>query len=163
MIPDTFILIRSLPVAAGKDLYPVRETLKARGCRWDPDAREWFAPPGADLADVLASAPVGRPKPDLAALRAAGWVRVPGRTFDVRHRLKAECGAVWDPELGAKGAWIVAPDKLPAAAAIVASQPDAGRRFGTRYGPPRRRRYECPECGEMVTAGSQCWETGLRH
>ncbi len=25
------------------------------------------------------------------------------------------------------------------------------------------RRYECDECGEYVTAGSRCWETGAGH
>lgn len=31
---------------------------------------------------------------------------------------------------------------------------------------PRRapgRRYECPECGDYVYPGSQCWETGCTH
>jgi hypothetical protein len=30
---------------------------------------------------------------------------------------------------------------------------------------PRRSgsRYECEECGDMVTPGSQCWETGMTH
>jgi hypothetical protein len=29
----------------------------------------------------------------------------------------------------------------------------------------RRRsgRYECEECGDMVTPGTQCWETGMEH
>lgn len=28
---------------------------------------------------------------------------------------------------------------------------------------PPRGKYECPECGEYVTPGTVCWETGMRH
>ena len=34
------------------------------------------------------------------------------------------------------------------------------------HSPNRRRpggRYECEECGEFVTSGSRCWETGMVH
>lgn len=39
------------------------------------------------------------------------------------------------------------------------SAPRQGRRpFSTGA-----RRYECPECGDYVTRGTTCWETGCRH
>jgi len=37
----------------------------------------------------------------------------------------------------------------------------SGRSSTARRAPSGR--YECPECGEYVTRGSQCWETGMRH
>lgn len=44
----------------------------------------------------------------------------------------------------------------------------AGQRASRSTGSsPRRRRrggsYECKECGDYVTPGSQCWETGMEH
>lgn len=38
------------------------------------------------------------------------------------------------------------------------SAPAARKAFGFRTG-----RYECDECGEFVTPGTTCWETGCRH
>lgn len=35
---------------------------------------------------------------------------------------------------------------------------------GHSHGSSRRGgRYECGECGEFVTPGTQCWETGMMH
>lgn len=34
---------------------------------------------------------------------------------------------------------------------------------GYRGGARRGGRYECPECGDYVTPGTQCWETGATH
>lgn len=58
---------------------------------------------------------------------------------------------------GSKDFWVAADQVKPQASSSSSSR--------TRT-PPRRgpnRRYECDECGEMVTPGTRCWETGLTH
>jgi hypothetical protein len=42
--------------------------------------------------------------------------------------------------------------------AAIRSEPKSGGRRGGHGG-----RYECGECGEYVTPGTRCWETGCMH
>jgi hypothetical protein len=40
----------------------------------------------------------------------------------------------------------------------IRAEPKSGGRRGSHGGS-----YECEECGEYVTPGSRCWETGMVH
>lgn len=44
------------------------------------------------------------------------------------------------------------------AASPLAQRPAMTRRYRAPYG-----KIECDECGDYVTRGSVCWETGCRH
>ena len=73
---------------------------------------------------------------------------ITGNTYPVRDAIKA-LGGRWD---SASRGWMVPDDKAEAAAKLVAAAPRS-----------ERRRYECPECGDMVMSGTSCWETGITH
>lgn len=51
-------------------------------------------------------------------------------------------------------------DESGTAAPAPTSARVARKQFGFR---PSGGRYECDECGDFVTPGTQCWETGCTH
>ena len=110
-IPPDFVVITT-----DRDTYPVREFLKARGCRWDNEDKVWLRPPTVNVDDVLALAPTRteRPAPG-AAVDTTGWRRVVGRTYAVRDQLKA-LGGRFD---GTLRAWLVPPDRYAEAQALL--------------------------------------------
>ncbi len=73
---------------------------------------------------------------------------ITGNTYPVREQLKA-LGGRWNAN--ARG-WDVPADKAEQARKIVGSTPAKAVR-----------RFECDDCGDMVTTGTRCWETGLIH
>jgi len=92
---------------------------------------------------------------------------VGGNTYPVREKLAA-LGGKWDPAIKA---WRIPTERVTEAKVIVASagpkQPfsgarSSGQRRSTGCG-GRYECYECEECGDMVTPGTRCWETGLQH
>lgn len=60
-----------------------KETVKALGARWDPDARQWYVPDGGDLAPFakwLPEASLSRPQATQVAAKAAvGTLAIPSK------------------------------------------------------------------------------------
>jgi hypothetical protein len=131
-IPDDYERIEP----AGKDLFPVKDSLKKLGCKWDAEARRWCHPPGMEeeVASIVAEAPALQPR---AKLDTSGWVALTGSTFPVRDRLK-QMGAQWNGDIKA---WVIAPEKAAAAKAII---PTPTRRAAA----PTK---QCWECGRSFT------------
>lgn len=114
--------------------YPIRDQLKALGGRWNADDKVWEVP-ASNSAEALAlakSQPLKQPAHDVR-----DWLPVKGNTYAAKDVLKAQFNARWD---GVNKAWLVHPDKLAAAQAIV----DALK--GTSS--PTKR---CWECGKEFT------------
>lgn len=102
------------PVQIRGNTYPIRDQLKALGGRWNADDKVWEVP-ASTSANALALVKAQPPK-QAAPPIGSGWLPVKGNTYAVKDVLKAQYNARWD---GASKAWLVAPDKLAAAQAIV--------------------------------------------
>lgn len=113
--PNTMTITADGPVQIRGNTYAIREELKALGGRWNPDDKVWEVPSrrAAEAQALVAKQP---PKP--TALDVTGWLPVRGRTFAAKDVLKAQFKARWDAD---SKAWLVAPDRLAAAQAIVDS------------------------------------------
>ena len=76
----------------------------------------------------------------------SNWVAVQGNTYPVKDRLKEQCGAWWEPE---DKCWLIAPDKLAEAQAIVESAPT-----------PAPRANQTSSASRAPGPTKQCWECG---
>ena len=110
--------------------YPIKEQLKALGGRWNANDKVWEVPASlaAEAKAILNAQPLKQP----AAPIGSGWLPVKGNTYAVKDVLKAQFNARWD---GVSKAWLVHPEKLAAAQAVV----DALK--GTSA--PTKRCWEC--------------------
>ena len=94
--------------------YPVREQLKALfGGKWNANDKVWEVP-SSNSHQALAL--VAAQPPQQPRLDVRDWVPVKGDTYAAKDILKQQFNARWD---GPNKAWLVAPDKLAAAQAIV--------------------------------------------
>lgn len=104
--------------------WPQREKAKAAGARWDKEARAWFAPEGADLADF--SPFIHKPEAPRAPASAAGRsnpIPTEGTPLEVPFAEKDQAkalGARWDPALEV---WMAPPGADPKAFERWASRP----------------------------------------
>jgi hypothetical protein len=67
-------------------------------------------------------------------------------------RIEAKNGKSWEAKVQ-KIVW------TDGKTSILATQSDRDSSAPSRRGG----RYECEECGEYVTRGTECWETGMKH
>lgn len=114
--------------------YPIRDQLKLLGGRWNADDKVWEVP-ASTSANALALVKAQPPKQPLPEVK--DWLPVKGNTYAAKDVLKAQFNARWD---GVNKAWLVHPDNLASAQAIV----DALK--GTSS--PTKR---CWECGKEFT------------
>ncbi len=78
---------------------------------------------------------------------------IKGNTYPVRRAL-AQMGGKWN---ATEKGWEVPDDLADEARRIVGPEPAPKPKARVA------RRYECPDCCEVVDSGTRCWETGLRH
>ncbi len=135
----------------------------------DPRLRSWLILRQDKVASVIGTA---RPAPAPAPARSSApapsrsssssaseeFATYKGKTYKLLYVGKTKFGhkaklAFLD---GSKEFWVASSDISRGG-----SSGGSGRSSTTRRAPSGR--YECPECGEYVTRGSQCWETGARH
>ena len=119
--------------------YAVREQLKALFGKWNANDKVWEVPAShaAEARTLVAAQPPQQPRLDIR-----DWVPVKGNTYPVKDVLKAQFGARWDAPIKA---WIVAPDKISAAQAIVPAAPHirSSSHSHSTSSPTKR----CWECG----------------
>lgn len=148
--------------------YPIKDALRNAGAHWDPEQKAWWIGSDAKAQELAQLSPAAAATAPAAASAPSapltGVVLITGNTFMVREDLKA-LGGRWIPE---KKSWEVPAKNAAAARALVdhgsRSVPSAApQKVTPPQGYPKYRRYECEECGEYVTPGSSCWETGMRH
>lgn len=82
---------------------------------------------------------------------------IKGNTYPVKDALKA-IGGRWNPD---QKVWMV-PDEVADKARKIVDVAPAVSHGGGSFSRRSSRSY-CDECGDNVTPGTRCWETGLTH
>lgn len=115
--------------------YPIKDSLKEIGAKWDADAKAWWvgATKRAEL-ETLLSTP-STPAQDALPALSGKLVPVSGNTYPVRDQLRA-LGGSWD---AASKTWMVDEARLALALAAVAK--------GSSEPAQPFRHYSCRECG----------------
>jgi hypothetical protein len=93
----------------------------------------------------------------LAADRPIGKAKYKGKTYNLLFMGPTKYGERARLQFldGTKDFWVDA--------GLVEKLPGGGSSGGGSSSRGRGGRYECDECGEYVTPGTICWETGMRH
>ncbi len=159
------------------DTYAIKDSLKAAGCKWDGERRQWWA--GLAKADAVqrvvdgvASGAVKADVEDLSRAEVHGKVVYKGRAYFVigvsrdgeKLRLTVLDGAIvfwaaaslceWSRryERRSEGYGRYARERLPSLGSIQA--------FVARQKNPETARVQCHECGSWHDAGMSCRECG---
>lgn len=117
--------------------YPIKDSLRGMGAKWDADAKAWWvgATKRAELESLLSTASTSTPAQDALPPLTGKIVPVTGNTYPVRDRLRA-LGASWD---AAAKVWMIDESRLAQAQAVVAQGSSEARK--------PFRPASCKQCG----------------
>ncbi|OFW05628.1 MAG: hypothetical protein A3H96_11245 [Acidobacteria bacterium RIFCSPLOWO2_02_FULL_67_36] len=172
--------------------YPIKDQLRRAGCHWDGERKAWWigAAKRADIEHLVSSDTVqqqsaAEPQRDAtpdasASVRARASYK--GRDYYVLAETRDRSKLLLAARNGQFQFWAAAEatqitktygrenyrsgrTEYPTLGGMIrrAEEWRAARQQGDTM--PQGHRYECEECGEMVTHGdgSSCWETGCAH